>query len=74
MKFEAPSPYKKTLAEMELKRRTFVRDVLLDRILASGAVAISIATFIFTYFSQRPHDHKKPQQQPVATPSASAQP
>ncbi len=32
MKFHAPSPYDKELAEIELRRRTFVRDVIFDRI------------------------------------------
>jgi len=42
MKFASPSQYKKELAEMELKRRTFVHDVLIDRILSASAIIISI--------------------------------
>src|SRR5205809_7502280 len=32
MKLQAPSPYDKQLDEIELRRRTFVRDVIFDRI------------------------------------------
>ena len=35
-------PYKKTFAEMELERRAFVRDILIDRILSASAIIISI--------------------------------
>jgi hypothetical protein len=41
------SPYEKALAEMEIERRVFVRDKLIDRILAVGAIIVSlIALFI----------------------------
>ena len=39
-------PYDKELAEMELKRRTFVRDVLIDRILSALAIAVSIIAVV----------------------------
>jgi hypothetical protein len=38
--------YWKVLVEMELKRRTFVRDVLIDRILSASAIVISIIALL----------------------------
>jgi hypothetical protein len=70
MKFHGRSPYYKELAEMELKRRTFVRDVIFDRTLSASAIVISIVALVFTYLSQ--HNHNPKFQQPPA--SASSQP
>jgi hypothetical protein len=47
MKF-AGSEYWKELVEMELKRRTFVRDVLIDRILSASAIVVSIIALALT--------------------------
>jgi hypothetical protein len=49
MKFHGRLPYDKELAEMELKRRTFVRDVLVDRILSAVAIVTSIVALVMTY-------------------------
>ena len=46
LKFHGRSPYDRELAEMELKRRTFVRDVLIDRILSALAIAVSIIAVV----------------------------
>ncbi len=51
MKFHGRSSYDKELAEMELKRRTFVRDVLFDRVLSAIAIVISIVALVLTYLS-----------------------
>jgi hypothetical protein len=48
MKFMG-SDYWKVLVEMELKRRTFVRDVLIDRILSASAIVISIAALVIPH-------------------------
>jgi hypothetical protein len=45
-KFHGRSDYDKALAEMELKRRTFVWDVLFDRILAASAIVISVIALV----------------------------
>jgi hypothetical protein len=39
-------PFRKALAEMELERRAFVRDKLFDRILAVGAIIISVIALL----------------------------
>ena len=53
MKFEeGGSPYRKALAEMELKRRTFVRDVLVDRLLAAAAIVISVIALVYSHSSK----------------------
>ncbi len=46
IKFLPGNPYLKELAEMELKRRTFVRDVLIDRILSALAIVVSIIAVV----------------------------
>jgi hypothetical protein len=51
MKFHGRLQYDKELAEMELKRRTFVRDKLFDRILSTCAIVISIIALVLTYLS-----------------------
>jgi hypothetical protein len=51
MKFMG-SDYWKVLVEMELKRRTFVRDVLIDRILSASAIVISITALAIPYLSR----------------------
>jgi hypothetical protein len=48
LKFMASSPVTKELVEMELKRRTFVRDVLIDRILSAIAIGISVVALVLS--------------------------
>jgi hypothetical protein len=50
MKFHGRSQYDKELAEMELKRRTFVRDVIFDRILSALAIVTSVIALTLTYW------------------------
>jgi len=66
MKFHGRSSYDKELAEMELKRRTFVRDVRFDRIISALAIALSIIAVGLTYLSQHNHDPKFQQPPPSA--------
>ncbi len=47
------SDYWKELVEMELKRRTFVHDILVDRILSASAIFISIAALVLPYLLRR---------------------
>ena len=54
LKFHGRSPYDRELAEMELKRRTFVRDVFVDRLLSAFAIIISIIALVLTYCSRHP--------------------
>ncbi len=54
LKFHGRSPYDRELAEMELKRRTFVRDVFVDRLLSAFAIVISIIALVLTYCSRHP--------------------
>ncbi len=54
LKFHGRSPYDRELAEMELKRRTFVRDVFVDRLLSASAIVISIIALVLTYCSRHP--------------------
>src|SRR5437870_13893011 len=54
LKFHGRSPYDRELAEMELKRRTFVRDVFVDRLLSASAIVISLIALVLTYCSRHP--------------------
>jgi hypothetical protein len=49
LKFLDMQPYTKTLAEMELERRAFVRDKLIDRILSASAIVISVIALMLRF-------------------------
>jgi hypothetical protein len=53
MKFKGANDYWKFIADMELQRRAFVRDKLIDRYLAGFAIFVSIGAVIVSVSSKR---------------------
>jgi hypothetical protein len=45
-RFRTGNDYTKFLIDMELDRRKFVRDVMIDRWLAGGAIVVSLASLV----------------------------
>ena len=70
------SPYVRTLCDMEMERRTFIRDKAIDRWLSVAAIVVSIASLVFVatraiQLSPSPVSSVPPSPSPMSSPTTS---